>query len=203
MNKSPRWNDSLVMSYLGLRKAVGFIGFALPPVLVLGKWLLQDPGVQGSISAYYYTIMRDVLVGSLCAIAMFMLSYRGYERKDDIASNIASLSALGVALFPTKPAGDVSRMVAFVGYLHYASAIAFFLTMAYFSLVLFRKTDRMHPTREKILRNRVYTICGYTILVCIALVLVLSFVNDEVPVKRISPCSGWKRSPSLHSVSRG
>jgi len=52
-------------------------------VLILGKILyFRDPGIQDSISSYYYTDMRDVLVGSLCAIGVFLWSYRGYDDPD-------------------------------------------------------------------------------------------------------------------------
>ena len=45
--------------------------------------------LQRSISEYYVTAMRDVLVGVLFAIAWFLFSYRGYESKDDIAGDLA------------------------------------------------------------------------------------------------------------------
>ena len=79
MNQQSGSQDLLVLSYLELRKAVGIIGFALPFVLAFGKDLLQGPGIEGSISGYYYTDMRNVLVGSLCAIGVFLLSCRGYD----------------------------------------------------------------------------------------------------------------------------
>ena len=44
--------------------------------------------------------MQDVFVGVLFVIAWFLFSYRGYERKDDVAGDVACLCALGVALFP-------------------------------------------------------------------------------------------------------
>ena len=98
-------SNSLVMSYLDLRKAVGSIGLALPFVLVLGRILLEDSGILSSISAYYYSVMGDVFVGSFCAIGVFFLSYRGYTRRDSIAGVVAAVFAIGVALFPTAPAG--------------------------------------------------------------------------------------------------
>ncbi len=104
MSQQPPANESLVLSYLGLRKAIGIIGILLPFVLVFGKILLERGlGIESSISAYYYTVMGDVFVGSLCAVGVFLLSYRGYERKDNIAGDIACIFAIGVALFPTKP----------------------------------------------------------------------------------------------------
>src|SRR3972149_5766053 len=157
MNQQPGSNGSLVLSYLGLRKAVGIIGTALPFVLAFGKILLEGPGIQSSISSYYHTEMRDVFVGSLCAIAVFLLSYRGYERKDDIAGDLACIFAIGVALLPTTPDLNPTSRDNIVGGLHLLFAAGFFLTLAFFSLVLFRKTDPTRaPTRRKLQRNGVY-----------------------------------------------
>src|SRR5215468_1540580 len=94
----------LIISYLGLRKAVGFIGLGLPFVLIFGNQLFPDsPWFQYSISDYYYTHMRNVFVGSLCAIGVFLITYRGYDICDRIAGALASVFAIGVALFPTTP----------------------------------------------------------------------------------------------------
>ena len=104
MNSTNSTDISLVLSYLGLRKAIGIIGISLPFVLAIGKIIFDDPGIQPSISDYYYTIMGDVFVGSLCAMGVFLLSYRGYDKQDNIAGNLACVFAIGVALFPTTPA---------------------------------------------------------------------------------------------------
>lgn len=178
--------SSLVLSYLGLRKAIGIIGTALPFVLAFGNMYLEGAGIESSISNYYYTGMRDVFVGSLCAIAVFLMSYRGYERKDDVAGDLACVFAIGVALFPTKPDVVVASREEIIGTLHLIFAFCFFLTLAFFSLVLFRKTDPARaPTPRKLQRNAVYTFCGYAILVCIALIVVVSFVSSDSPVKRL------------------
>src|SRR5664279_4207021 len=107
MSQQSDIEGSLVRSYLTLRKAVGIIGMSLPFVLVFGKWLFESPGIQNSISAYYYTGMRNVLVGSLCAIGVFLFSYRGYKT-DGPAGILASVFSIGVALFPTAPEGSAS-----------------------------------------------------------------------------------------------
>jgi len=163
----------LVIGYLALRRAIGVIGTALPFVLVAGKWLIDGWGIQPSISAYYYTSMRDVFVGSICAIGVFLLSYHGYSRADDLAGNLACVFAAGLALFPTSPLTGASPTQAFVGHIHVTLASAFFLTLAYFCLALFRKTDPAKAmTARKKERNVVYTVCGYTILACIGLVAI-------------------------------
>lgn len=180
--------DPLVLSYLGLRKAIGTIGTALPFVLAFGKILLESPGIQSSMSAYYYTVMRDVFVGSLCAIAVFLMSYRGYERQDYVAGKLACLFALGVAFFPTAPDVDPTAREKIVSMAHSLLAMAFFLTLAYFSLAQFRKTDpRKPPTPQKLRRNMVYTVCGWTILACILLIAVMALLPGDAPVKRLDP----------------
>ena len=162
--------SSLVWSYLALRRAIGILGVSLPFVLAFGALALQGAGIEPSISEYYYTVMRNVFVGTLCAIGVFLISYRGYERADDRAGNLACTFAIGVALFPTTPPVDPTRLQVMIGYVHLGFAAAFFLTLAYFCLALFRKTDPSKAmTARKIIRNRIYAVCGYLILLCIAL----------------------------------
>jgi hypothetical protein len=176
VNRTINSGVSLVISYLDLRKAIGIIGTALPFVLAIGKVLLGSPGIQSSVSAYYYTAMRDVFVGSLCAIAVFLFSYKGYDRRDDWAGNIAGLAALGVALFPTTPSNPTPQ-AQLLGTLHLISAAVFFLTLAYFSLVLFKKTSPQQPmTIRKVWRNRIYTVCGSVILIALALSAIIGIV---------------------------
>ena len=161
MNAQTASGDSLVLSYLGLRKAIGLIGMALPFVLAFGKVAFESPGLQSSVSAYYYTVMRDVFVGSMCAMAVFFMSYRGYERQDALAGKLASVFALGVALFPAAPLGSEIAHEKVVGAVHLLCATCFFLTLSYFSLVLFRKTNpAAAPTPHNLQRNAVYTACG-------------------------------------------
>jgi hypothetical protein len=175
MPDTPDTQRSLVLSYLGLRKGIGIIGMLLPFVLVIGKWMLQGPELLDTVSASYYTVMRDVFVGSLCAIAVFLISYR-YARQDDIAGDVAGISAIGVALFPAAPANPTGQQMA-IGVVHTVSAAVFYLTLAYFALVLFRKTDPTKPpTRRKLQRNRVYLACGIGILLCLALIVTVSFL---------------------------
>ena len=189
--------DSLVISYLALRRAVGIIGVALPFTLVLGKWLLQGWGIQSSISAYYYTSMRDVFVGSLCAIGVFLLSYRGYEHVDDLAGNVACVFAVGLALAPTSPGSGATVLQVWVGYAHLLFASAFFLTLAYFSLVLFRKTNpARRMTERKVQRNVVYTACGYTILACVGLIVVDVVLLGRTALQSLDPVF-WLESAAV------
>jgi len=183
-------DESMVLSYLALRKSVGVIGMLLPFVLAGGHMLAAGARIEGSISAYYWTEMRDVLVGALCAIAVFLFAYRGPDKVDDFAADFAAISAVGVALAPSRPDGPF-------GLVHYVFAASFFLALAYFSLVLFRKTNpRERPTRRKLMRNRVYAVCGCTMLACVALIGLVSFTRLGELLGRHSPVF-WLESVAI------
>lgn len=180
--------SSLVLSYLGLRRAIGILGVALPFVLVVGKLALQGPGLEPSISDYYYTVMRNVFVGMLCAIGVFLMSYRGYARSDALAGNLACVAAVGVALFPTAPASNPTPLQQAIGGVHYGCAAAFFLILAYFCLALFRKTDPSKPmTPRKRHRNRVYATCGLVILACLAFLALYALALRGTALARLDP----------------
>src|SRR5262245_66399087 len=60
-----------------LRRGVGVIGIALPFVLVIGHFLFaKEVELLGSMSQYYYSEMRDVFVGAMCAMGAFRICYR-------------------------------------------------------------------------------------------------------------------------------
>lgn len=181
MQHSENDSRSLVLSYLTLRKAIGVLGISLPFVLSLGALLIFKVRVPETISDFYYTGMGDVFVGTLCAIGVFLLSYKGYEKEDDFAGDLACVFAIGVALFPTTPAGDPETLEKTIGAAHLVFAALFFFTLAYFSLCLFTKTDLTKtPTPRKIRRNQVYKVCGYTIVASIVLIVLYAFLSEDI-----------------------
>jgi len=163
-------------SYLALRKAVGWIGILLPFTLMLGVFFIfNEEIIQESISHYYYTEMGDVFVGALSAVALFMFFYTGYNIWDNLAGFVAGFSAIGVALFPVTEVGASDL----IGKIHFTSAAVFFLTLAVFSLFLFTKKGP-DPTPQKLIRNRIYVICGLIIIACmIALAIYINFIQTE------------------------
>lgn len=183
----PDTERSLVLSYLGLRKGIGIIGITLPFVLAVGKILFESPGLLGSISAYYYSVMRDVLVGGLCAIAVFLISYR-YRRLDDLAGDLAGVSAIGIALFPGTPDVGATEHQIMIGRIHLVFTACFFLTLAFFTLVLFRKTDStQRPTHQKLQRNRIYLFSGIVMVACIALMLLDLILPSNPGIQSLDP----------------
>jgi hypothetical protein len=101
--RSPESNQ-LIVSYMALRQAVGWVGTLLPFVLIVGNAISSTTPRPDSMSGYYYTDMRNVFVGALCALGVFLGAYDGYDDVDRWITNIAGLGAIGVALCPTKPA---------------------------------------------------------------------------------------------------
>lgn len=188
MASQPGSARSLVLSYLALRGLIGVIGMSLPIVLVLGKiYVFHSPGIQSSVSAYYYTGMRDVFVGSLCAIGIFLMSYRGYQWKEQTLAKVASVCAIGVALFPTSPDSNPTAHQTDVGHVHLACATLLFVILAAFSF-LFMSTDPTRPmTPRKRQRNRVYLACGCAIVFSILGVSVLALLPHDLPIKQLDP----------------
>ena len=149
--------DSLVISYLTLRKMIGLLAVSLVPVMVLGSFIFDHTHyIQISVSAYYHTSMRDALTGIVCGISLFLLSYNGYTWHDAIFSTLAGIFALGIAFFPTSASSNKGDIIST---LHYLTSGVFFGILAYMSVFLFTKSSGI-ITPEKRKRNRVYRICG-------------------------------------------
>jgi hypothetical protein len=156
-----------------LRRGIGVVALALPVVLTVGNILLARRfTLLGSISGSYYTAMRDVFVGSMCAIGVFLICYR-YEKRDDRLSTLAGVLAIAVALFRTTSGDPTVKLTSTdtaIGWVHQLSAVALFVVLAYFCFFLFTRTDSAkQPSPRKRLRNRLYRACGGVILACMGL----------------------------------
>ncbi len=160
---------------------MGISGFLLPVVLGPGGWLANVP-FQDNISSYYHTAMRDVFVGTMCAIGVFLLCYRGHDWIENWTSNIGCAAAFGVALFPLDAGSDPLLQKSVVGWLHTFSGGVFFLTLAFYSLYHFpRSTDTLaeqEPHQWE--RRAIYRISGLVILGSMfAMTIYLFILNPE------------------------
>lgn len=136
--------DNLIISYLTLRKLIGSLGLLLSPLCIMIV-LLGTGSVEQSISAYYYTVMRDPIVATLTITGAFLLTYKGYDLKDNIVTSISGGSIIIVAIVPSA-----------FPIIHGISAVVFFLSIAYMSYFQFTQGSR---------NNKVYRACGIIILV--------------------------------------
>src|SRR3954466_10601101 len=88
---------------VGLVALAVFLGASLVIELVAGDtpWL-------GAISAYYYTPVRSVFVGTLIAMGVCLIAIKGRDKpREDLMLNLAGMCAPVVALCPT-PLEDVA-----------------------------------------------------------------------------------------------
>ena len=149
-NKAPLlpWGDKLrfqklfsaqaVRSYLYLSLGMGLLAFFLPIMLLLSG------GYAGHYSiSYFYHVSdqtRNILVGSLWAIGVFLFLFQGLSRWENWILNFGGVAAVGVAMFPMKadqcgPGQALS--------LHATSAITLFLCLAIVAIG-FSKTRIRH-----------------------------------------------------------
>jgi hypothetical protein len=148
----------LVMSYLLMRLLIGVLAVLLPVVLILVNWAIGH-GFQPSLSGYYYTPMRNVFIGTLCAIGVFLVSYYGYDRADRLITDCAGLCTILVAFFPTTPGALATARQVIVGDFHLGFACATFALLAVMS---FRFAKREPTPPGLSLWQRVKYAFGFT-----------------------------------------
>jgi hypothetical protein len=158
------------------RQVIGYLGLALPILLVLMVRLrpnpVSDKWVGDSISAYYWTGAVSLFVGILAALSLFLLTYRGYanayHKYDRGAAIIAGIAAVLIILFPTTPPSGITPLLWWADWInttHFVASIALFSMFAVFSLWLFRMTAAGgEPPADKKRRNAIYLLCGIGIL---------------------------------------
>lgn len=174
-----------ITTYRRLRRIVGLLGISLPIILVFLSLIpFFNTKIQSSISAYYYTNLREIFTGILCFTAIFLIRYRGsksssFWKNDNLLTNIAGYLALVVALLPTNPGDGVVKIYTlipldfkFLGYIHYGSAAIFFVILSYLSIKIFTIGQNDDPKIPVSIynENNIYKICGVLILIFIALV---------------------------------
>ena len=95
-----------IKTYRYLRMAMVAMIVLLGASLVI-EWAKTDPHcLQTSISAYYYTPVRAIFVGTLITIGVCMVVLKGNSEPEDILLNVAGILAPAVALVPTPGSGS-------------------------------------------------------------------------------------------------
>lgn len=158
-----------------LRCMIGWLGMALPWIVVLLLWAFPE-----SISVTYYeaaTITPFMIV--LGSASFLLISYKGYELWDDMINTFAGIAGLAVCLFPCGNAtfdkvGTFQIPQQGSAVIHNIAAVYFFGLLAYNSFFLFTKTDG-HMTKQKKARNVIYKICGVGMIGSFALMLLPHF----------------------------
>ena len=174
-------NDYTTRSFRKQRRVIGYLGFLLPIVLMLPSCFPQYVVLQHSISHYYYTNLREIFTGTLCAVGLFLISYQGHKspqwwRNDHLLTNIAGCMAFGVALIPTNPEIPTDKIHTLIpidqpilGWIHFGFAAGLFSIFALLSLFVFtlgQNRDAGIP-KSMLDENNIYRTCGIIIMLCI------------------------------------
>ncbi|MTH66602.1 DUF998 domain-containing protein [Paracoccus shanxieyensis] len=207
--------NQLVLSFLAVRRAIGALGYFLPVVLAL--YGVASGGILTSLSAYYYSPMREIFVGCLIAQAVFLWSYEGYRDTgtwltDRLVARVASVAVALVALVPTGfpvtpntglPVAGLSItsppmprppsctfLQCVLGnsasaLVHLIAAGVFFAALAVYCLVLFVRGSE--DSAEKQASNRIYRICGWTIIASIGLIGLLFVTGLDQRLAALRP----------------
>lgn len=174
------------IDYRTLRLAIGIIALTLGWVT---RYFAGTP--LGSISESYYHPgpAQTYFIGSLFAIATFLFAYNGHDYRDMLASKIAGLAALGVALFPCTCARAVGAATCLrqsvVPYVHWISALLMFAALAWFCLSFYRQArrkagDAPGPRTPPGRRALVYACSGIVIVVTMLILLFYGLAGPTV-----------------------
>ncbi|MDN4064507.1 MULTISPECIES: cytochrome d ubiquinol oxidase subunit II [Ralstonia solanacearum species complex] len=169
----------LLISDHALQQTVGWIALLMPVTVRVFALAFDHIWTTNSISAYYYTSLRDVFVGSLAVGGLVLAFFRTGHPRDRWVTISAGVSAIGIGLFPmgiipsaitpqqaATPDAEARLIDALqhgphgpLGY-HFYFVGAFFLLAFYLVTFGFRVNTPANPTPQKRRRNWVYVICG-------------------------------------------
>ena len=90
------------------RFAIGMLGFLLPPGARVPRAgaLRRPPVPRGALSAYYYSGLRELFVGGLWAIGVFLVVYKFLDFSwESLLSSLAGAAAVARRGLPDRAAG--------------------------------------------------------------------------------------------------
>lgn len=183
-------DENHIFTYRRLRRAIGYLGIALPVLLVGFSFIpFFNTELQPSISGYYYTNLREIFTGTLAAVGLFMISYKGHRdpsiwKNGQLLTNVAGIMALGVALIPVNLRSEplftlIPYNYPWLNQLHNIFAALLFGIFALLAINVFtigqNKSEDIPVSTFN--ENRIYRFCGIAILVLIILIPVSLKLN--------------------------
>jgi hypothetical protein len=140
---------------------IGLTAMALPFLVTI---IYQE--IITSISAYYYTISRNVFVGLLFITGFFLLVYNGRYYYEALISKIAALCAIGTALAPTGFPEEIDehkdcleKIIHSSEGLHYFFSILLFVQLIFLCLCFARRA-KLKKDRFSDARRIIYLVCS-------------------------------------------
>lgn len=180
-----------------LRKVIGILGLALPPLLIFNHSQLLS-----SMSHYYYSSGGVFFIAILFAFGLILITYRGYPQKknewisDNLVTTLAGVCIFVAVLIPTQSKGSLGclsftdspylfgyKSNGLLNTIHLLSAGLFLILLGYMCIFKFVLNRAAHG------RNRLFRSCGFTIWGSVAaLVLIIAYeklfgddFNETIP----------------------
>jgi hypothetical protein len=175
---------SMVGTFLLLRTAIGWIGTLLPIVVIVGDAAFCSGPLPNSLSDYYYTPMRNILVGALCVLGVFLLLYDVSVRVDRWITNAAGIGVLGVAFLPgSPPVPHLTTSQEVIGNLHvFFASIAFLGLAATMWRFAYGVSDGGAACGALFYRVSACVMLGFVLLSGVAILLPLSVQNSTLAI---------------------
>ncbi len=187
----------VLATYFTLRRGTTVLAVLLPILLWGGEAFFgTDPGLKGSMSAYYHSSVGDVFVGALIVIGAVLYLYKGFSTKENCALNLAGTFVVAAALLPAAVPVLIQQDLAncecasqpFTAPIaHGTCALLFFGCIAY--VCIFRASDTLHLINDE-RRRRYYhviykTLGGLMIILPATAAVLLYFLQFDLdPGKR-------------------
>jgi hypothetical protein len=152
--------EHIYKTYFWLRGGLCLLAFVFP-LLLLGIGLWKGIPLQDSMSDYYFAFAppsselrifpaRVVFVGILFVLGFFLMLYRGFSRTENWALNIAGLSAVLVALFPTQTPVYCNNCGSDrYSFVHGTAAVVLFVCVAFVAWACTEETLVQLPTSTR------------------------------------------------------
>jgi len=164
-----------VGSYIFLSFGMGAIALLLPILLVLAGGY----GGHYSISYFYHVseLCRNILVGCLWATGAFLILFHGLSDLENWILRVAGIAGISMAMNPMAPDQCPVAKAVTPG-LHAASAIVFFLCIAFVSVALAKKRLRFIVWTPKRRRFKLaYDVAGAAMVAMPTAVAAIHFLS--------------------------
>lgn len=175
MNTKQATDDHVTESYLTIRRGIAIIAFLFPLTLLFTSYIGNGEGLKTSISAYYHSELdfhRDLLVGVLSAIGVFLVLYKGSTEWEDVPLTVAGVCAIGIAFFAMDKGGDCINGFS----AHGVFAVTFFAAITFVCVYLSRQIEHVANLERRMKFKRWYRACAALMVISIVGALIINFV---------------------------
>ena len=175
-----------------LRCMIGWLAILLPWIVAFLTLIFQTGVIwpDAISTTYYYDSCITPFMIILGSASILLMSYKGYDKVDDILNTVAGVFGLCICLFPMweqskTHVGTFQLPMPISNVLHIVSAIVFFALLAYVSIFQFTKSGG-EMTKNKKIRNIIYVICGFGMLLSFSFMIIPYFYSQIWIVETIA-----------------